>query len=66
MSTNYSNSTYTQLNGGDIHNPDNYTSQMEYLKMMTKYYNLDNPVPFITARSWVMMDVKNSEILFAK
>ena len=39
---------------------------MEYLKSMTKYFNLDNPAPFITARSWVMMDMKNSEILFAK
>ena len=51
---------------GDLFNPDNYTSQMEYLKSMTKYFNLDNPAPFITARSWCMMDLKSGDLLFAK
>ena len=51
---------------GDLFNPDNYTSQMEYLKSMTKYFNLDNPAPYITARSWCMMDLKSGDLLFAK
>ena len=33
---------------------------------MTKYFNLDNPAPFISARSWIMMNIKTSEVMFAK
>ena len=37
-------------------NPDTYSSYAEYVKIMTKYFNSDNPAPFISARSWVMMN----------
>ena len=33
---------------------------------MTKFFNLDNPAPFLSARSWIMMDIDKREILFAK
>ena len=33
---------------------------------MTKYFNLDNPAPFISARSWIMMNLNTSEVMFAK
>lgn len=33
---------------------------------MTKHFNLDNPAPFISARSWVMMNLNTSELMFAK
>ena len=50
----------------DIYNPDNYSSQGDYLKQMTKYFNLDNPAPYVTARSWVMMNLSNGEVMFDK
>ena len=31
-----------------------------------KYFNLDNPAPFVSARSWVMMNQDTNEIMFAK
>jgi D-alanyl-D-alanine carboxypeptidase (penicillin-binding protein 5/6) len=33
---------------------------------MIKYFNLDNPAPYVTARSWVMTNLDTGEILFAK
>jgi hypothetical protein len=33
---------------------------------MMKYFNLDNPAPFVSARSWVMMNIDTSEVMFAK
>jgi len=33
---------------------------------MTKLYNLDNPAPFVSARSWLMMNIDTGEIMFAK
>ena len=33
---------------------------------MTKYFNLDNPAPFISAKSWLMMNIDTHEIMFAK
>ena len=33
---------------------------------MTKHFNLDNPAPYVSARSWVMTDLNSGEILFAK
>jgi serine-type D-Ala-D-Ala carboxypeptidase (penicillin-binding protein 5/6) len=33
---------------------------------MMKYFNLDNPAPFVSARSWVMMNQDTNEIMFAK
>ena len=50
----------------DILNPMNYGSYNEYLRSMTKHFNLDNPAPFISARSWIMMNLNTSEIMFAK
>jgi hypothetical protein len=50
----------------DILNPINYASYNEYLRSMTKHFNLDNPAPFISARSWVMMNLNTSELMFAK
>ena len=31
-----------------------------------KHFNLDNPAPFVSARSWVMMNQDTNEIMFAK
>ena len=50
----------------DIFNADNYSSQTDYIKCMTKFFNLDNPAPFISARSWVMMDMDTEEVLYGK
>lgn len=50
----------------DILNPMNYGSYNEYLRSMTKHFNLDNPAPFISARSWAMMNLNTAEIMFAK
>jgi D-alanyl-D-alanine carboxypeptidase len=33
---------------------------------MTKHFNLDNPAPFVSARSWVMMNQDTGEVMFAK
>jgi hypothetical protein len=33
---------------------------------MTKHFNLDNPAPFISARSWCMMNINTCELMFAK
>lgn len=50
----------------DIFNPDYYSCYTDYLRQMTKYFNLDNPAPFISARSWVMMNLKTHELMYAK
>ena len=47
-------------------NPDTYSSYAEYVKIMTKYFNSDNPAPFISARSWVMMNRETKQVMFAK
>ena len=47
-------------------NPDTYQSYSEYLKIMTKYFNSDNPAPFISARSWVMMNRDTKQLMYAK
>lgn len=31
-----------------------------------KFFNLDNPAPFVSARSWIMMNQDTNEVLFAK
>jgi len=36
------------------------------MKHMTKYFNLDNPAPYVSARSWVMTNLDTGEILYAK
>jgi D-alanyl-D-alanine carboxypeptidase (penicillin-binding protein 5/6) len=33
---------------------------------MIKYFNLDNPAPYVTARSWIMTNLDTGEIMFAK
>jgi len=33
---------------------------------MTKYFNLDNPAPFVSARSWIMTNLNTGEVMFAK
>jgi len=33
---------------------------------MTKFFNLDNPAPFVSARSWIMTDLDSGEVMFAK
>ena len=33
---------------------------------MMKHFNLDNPAPFISARSWVMINLDTQEVMFAK
>jgi len=33
---------------------------------MTKYFNLDNPAPYLSARSWVMMNIDTRQIMYAK
>jgi D-alanyl-D-alanine carboxypeptidase len=33
---------------------------------MIKHFNLDNPAPYVTARSWVMTNLDTGEVLFAK
>jgi len=54
------------LNKEDIYNPDNYPTFSEYFKAMTKIFNLDNPAPYFSARSWIMMNLKTREIMYAK
>ena len=49
-----------------ITSPLNYPSYNDYLKNMIKYFNLDNPAPYVTARSWVMTSLDTGEILYAK
>jgi hypothetical protein len=51
---------------GNITNPYNYNSYNEYVKSMMKYFNLDNPAPFVSARSWIMMNLDSAEVMFAK
>jgi D-alanyl-D-alanine carboxypeptidase len=46
--------------------PSSYASYNDYLKNMIKYFNLDNPAPYVTARSWVMTNLDTGEVLFAK
>ena len=46
--------------------PQNYTCPSEFMKAMTKYFNLDNPAPYVSARSWIMTDINTGECLFAK
>ena len=43
-----------------------YASNVEYLKNMVKYFNLDNPAPFVSARSWIVTDIETGELWFAK
>ena len=50
----------------DIFNADNYSCFGEFFKSMTKHFNLDNPVPFISARSWIMMNMDTKEVMYAK
>lgn len=33
---------------------------------MTKIFNLDNPAPFVSAKSWLMMNIDTKEVMFAK
>lgn len=33
---------------------------------MTKYFNLDNPAPYLSSRSWVMMNLNTGEVMYAK
>jgi hypothetical protein len=47
-------------------NPINYGSYSDYLKQMINHFNLDNPAPFISARSWIMMNIDTGETMFAK
>lgn len=47
-------------------NPDTYSSYAEYIKIMTKFFNSDNPAPFITAKSWVIMNRETKQIMYAK
>jgi D-alanyl-D-alanine carboxypeptidase len=57
--------SFTEANA-DITNPFNYSCYNDYVKNMMKYFNLDNPAPFVSARSWVMVNMDNGEVLFAK
>ena len=47
-------------------NPDNHATYQDYIKIMTKYFNLDNPAPYLSARSWCMMNLDTGEVMFAK
>lgn len=49
-----------------ITSPSNYPSYNDYLKNMIKYFNLDNPAPYVTARSWILSNLDTGEIYFAK
>lgn len=33
---------------------------------MTKYFNLDNPAPYVSARSWILTNLETGELLYAK
>ena len=33
---------------------------------MMKYFNLDNPAPYVSARSWIMTNMDTGELLYAK
>ena len=50
----------------DFFQPENYYSHSEFIKHMMKYFNLDNPAPYVSARSWVMTNMDTGEILYAK
>ena len=45
---------------------NNYPCYSDYLKSMIKYFNLDNPAPYVTARSWCMTNLDTGELMFAK
>ena len=47
-------------------NPNNYESYQDFLKAMTKNFNLDNPAPFVSARSWSLFNIDIGELMFAK
>lgn len=33
---------------------------------MTKHFNLDNPAPYVSARSWIMTNLNTGETMYAK
>jgi serine-type D-Ala-D-Ala carboxypeptidase (penicillin-binding protein 5/6) len=33
---------------------------------MTKFFNLDNPAPYVSARSWCIFNIDTGELMFAK
>ena len=47
-------------------NSDNHSSYGDYVKMMTKYFNLDNPAPFVSAKSWIMYNRDTNKIMYGK
>lgn len=50
----------------DMFNPDNYPTYTEFQKLMVKHFNLDNPAPFLSARSWIMVNMDTRQTMFAK
>ena len=50
----------------DFFQRGSYYSYQEYVKKMTKFFNLDNPAPFVSAKSWVMTNLNTGEVMFAK
>ena len=43
-----------------------YASYGDFYKNMTKFFNLDNPAPFVSAKSWVMTNLNTGELMYAK
>jgi len=33
---------------------------------MTKYFNLEHPAPYVSARSWIMTNLDTGEVMYAK
>jgi hypothetical protein len=56
----------SEPNNNYMLNASHYNNYDEYIKNMIKLFNLDNPAPYVTARSWVMTSLETGEILFAK
>jgi serine protease inhibitor len=61
-----SGSVYEPPGGQAFFLQNNYPCYTDYLKSMVKYFNLDNPAPYVTARSWCITNLDTGELLFAK
>jgi len=50
----------------DFFQQSGYSSYSDFYKNMTKFFNLDNPAPFVSAKSWIMTNLNTGEIMYAK
>jgi len=46
--------------------PSYYPNYHEYIRAMTRHFNLDNPAPYISASAWCITDLDSNELYFAR